>query len=183
MSKPSASPRARRKTQKVEPLSSFAVTFTDSSLALSSTGTVLGDAAFNFDQVRALDPLAAYAYSGRGLMRYLKRDFDGAIDDCNRAIRINPRLADAYNHRGISHSARKDFDAAMKDFNRALALDPRDAKALNNRGNTHSENGDFDKDAQAEQDFDRALALAPSVKVELKKRIELVKQWRQRNRQ
>ncbi len=60
--------------------------------------------AFNLDQVKVLDPLTAAAYSNRGLMRFLKRDFDGAIDDCSRALEINPRLADAYNYRGISRS-------------------------------------------------------------------------------
>jgi tetratricopeptide (TPR) repeat protein len=70
-------------------------------------------AAFHLDQVKVLDPLTAAAYSNRGLMRFLKRDFDGAIDDCTRALEINPRLADAYNYRGISRSAKKEFDAAQ----------------------------------------------------------------------
>src|SRR5262249_41578679 len=48
---------------------------------------------FNLDQVKVLDPLTAAAYSNRGLMRFLKRDFDGAINDCTHALEINPRLA------------------------------------------------------------------------------------------
>src|SRR5262245_34882626 len=46
------------------------------------------EAAFNFDRVRVLDPIAARAYANRGMIRFLKRDYDSAIDDCNRAIEI-----------------------------------------------------------------------------------------------
>src|SRR5262245_50106982 len=92
---------------------------------------------FNLDQVKVLDPLTAAAYSNRGLMRFLKRDFDGAIDDCTRALEINPRLADAYSYRGISRSAKSELDAALNDLNRALAIDRRNTNALNNRGVVH----------------------------------------------
>src|SRR5215510_8402916 len=113
-------------------------------------------AAFHLDRVKVLDPLTAEAYTSRGLMRFLKRDFDGAIDDCTHALKINPRLAEAYNHRGISHSARRDFVAALSDLNRALAIDPSSLDALNNRGVVHTEKGDFNK---AIADFDQAIKI------------------------
>ncbi len=38
----------------------------------------------SFDEIKVIDPLTATAYSARALMRYLKKDFDGAISDANR---------------------------------------------------------------------------------------------------
>src|SRR5262245_11175458 len=116
----------------------------------------LKDPAFSFDRVRVVDPLAAQAYASRGLMRYLKRDYDEAIDDCNRAIELNPRQAEAYNFRGISYYAKKELEPALSDLNRSLAINPRSAQAYNNRGNIHAEMGNFEK---AVPDFNQAIKL------------------------
>jgi tetratricopeptide (TPR) repeat protein len=112
--------------------------------------------AFYFEKIKVLDPLTAAAYSNRGLMRFLKRNFDGAIKDCTEGLKINPRLAGAYIYRGISRSAKKEFDAALSDLNRALTIDPRNTDALNNRGLVYTEIGDFDK---AISDLDQAIKL------------------------
>ena len=39
-------------------------------------------------QIIVVDPFTANAYANRGVARYRLRDFEGAIDDFNRALRI-----------------------------------------------------------------------------------------------
>ncbi|XP_046990853.1 uncharacterized protein LOC124595963 isoform X3 [Schistocerca americana] len=43
---------------------------------------------------------AALAYNNRGHIRYLQVNFDGAIEDYDKAIAIDPDLAVAYYNRG-----------------------------------------------------------------------------------
>src|SRR5215207_1125851 len=44
------------------------------------------------DNIRVIDPFTANAYNNRGLARYQKGDYQGAISDFNEAIRIRPAL-------------------------------------------------------------------------------------------
>ncbi len=115
-----------------------------------------GNLVSNFSEIRVVDPFTARIYASRGLMRYLKRDYDGALNDCNRAISINPRLAEAYNYRGVVRLVKDDFDGAKKDFDRTIEIDPRHTEAYNNRGNVHMGKRDFEK---ALADYDRAIKL------------------------
>ena len=54
-----------------------------------------GRKASEFDGVRVLDPLTAQAYANRGLVRFRLGDYEGAVQDCNRALAIEPRLRTA----------------------------------------------------------------------------------------
>src|SRR5262249_12941639 len=49
------------------------------------TSADLGGAVNGFNEIRALDPLAALAYAHRGLVHYLQGEYDSAIADCNQA--------------------------------------------------------------------------------------------------
>jgi tetratricopeptide (TPR) repeat protein len=42
----------------------------------------------------------ALAFNNRGQLRYLKVDFDGAVEDYNKSIEFNPSLPSAYYNRG-----------------------------------------------------------------------------------
>ena len=52
----------------------------------------------------------AYFYQG---------DFDKAISDFNKAIRLKPNAA-IYALRGLAYSDQGDFDKAISDFNKAI---------------------------------------------------------------
>src|SRR5262245_1265641 len=107
--------------------------------------TGFGGASSNFDNVKAIDQLAAVAYANRAVARYQLGDYEGTIADCNRAVAINPRLTDGYNNRGLARYAKKDYDGALVDFDRAIAISNRDPEAYNNRGNVYLEKKDFDR--------------------------------------
>src|SRR6185436_1813639 len=55
--------------------------------------------------VTVVDPFTARAYNGRGLARFRKKDFEGAIEDFNQAIRIRPGMVEPYLNRGAAKSA------------------------------------------------------------------------------
>ena len=61
---------------------------------------------------------------------------EGAIDSCNKAIKINPNFAEAHNHLGFALRGKGDVHAAIKCYKEALQIKPNFVEALNNMGTT-----------------------------------------------
>ena len=57
-----------------------------------------------------------------------------AIEDYNKAIRLKPDDADAYNNRGTIYTKFGQYQMAIEDFNNAIRLKPDDADTYFNRG-------------------------------------------------
>src|SRR5690349_7561440 len=74
------------------------------------------------DDVRVIDPFTANVYSNRGLVRYQKGDYPGAIDDFTAAIRIRPGLEIAYLNRAAALRANGQWEPALNDLDKAIAL-------------------------------------------------------------
>jgi tetratricopeptide (TPR) repeat protein len=126
---------------------------------------VSGDQAFDNSQsesreIAVSDSFTAYAYLGRAVARYYLGDFDAAITDYDRALRIKPTLAEAYSGRGAARTAKGDPDGALLDFQRALAIDDKLVEVYNNRGYILLDKKDF---PGAIEDFNRAIELKPTV--------------------
>jgi len=62
----------------------------------------------NSSEITILDPFTAYAYTSRAAGYIELREFDMAISDCEKALRIKPGLAAAYLARGTARRARGD---------------------------------------------------------------------------
>lgn len=105
------------------------------------------------------DQFNAMALNNRGFAYYRKQNYEKAIADFDRAIRMAPRLADAYNNRGNIRLIAGALDQAMLDFNRAIQLNPQHALAFNNRANVHQAKGNL---VEALTDYTQAIKLAPS---------------------
>jgi len=104
------------------------------------------------------DGLIAYIYSNRGTVYASADQFDGAITNYNRAIKLNPNFADAYNHRGIAYRNLGQLKQAICDYTKAIELKPNYTEAYNNRGVA------YDKLGQLEQsvfDYDKSIELNP----------------------
>ena len=97
-------------------------------------------------------------YNNRGLAKVGKGDFDGAIADYSRALKLDPKFAAAYTNRGIVKVREGDFDGAIADYSRALKLDPKFAAAYRRRGIAKQDESDLDG---AIADYNRALELDP----------------------
>ena len=51
---------------------------------------------YSAETITVIDPFTANAYNNRGLVRFKKGDYFGAIEDFNQALRIRPGLATPY---------------------------------------------------------------------------------------
>jgi tetratricopeptide (TPR) repeat protein len=96
-------------------------------------------------------------------------NFDQAIDNYSKAIKINPKFAKAYNNRGTAYILKKQYDLAIADFTKAIELDPKNGKAYHNRAIVYSYQGETDK---ARQDLQKAQHLGIAVNPDFLKKIE-----------
>ena len=111
-------------------------------------------------EIAVSDSFTAYAYTNRGVARFYLGDFDAAIADFERALRIKPKLAAAYSGRGAARNAKGDREGALLDFAQALKLNEKLVEVYNNRGHALLDQGEFDK---AIEDFNRAIELKPTL--------------------
>ncbi len=109
-----------------------------------------------FSDVIEKYPETGIAYNNRGNVRRDERDFQGAMEDYNRAIGLN--YTDAYNNRGILRNRMKDYGGAIEDFTRALQGKAGRDVAYYNRGIARLNLGDFQG---AVEDFTRAVEINP----------------------
>jgi Flp pilus assembly protein TadD len=91
-----------------------------------------------------------------------KYDYDRAIRDYNRAIKLRPDDPSLFEGRGLAHANRSNFELAVKDYDRAIQLDPADAKAFYRRGLAKFGLCDIDG---ADADIARARELDPGIEM------------------
>src|SRR5437660_796308 len=86
-----------------------------------------------------------------------------------------PTTAADYFNRGIHRQDLGDLDGAIADYTKAIEIDPRDAQAYENLGLALLTKG---KDQEAEQDFKKAIELDATLKPEIEKLSNEIKQAR-----
>ncbi len=109
-----------------------------------------------FSDVIEKYPETGIAYNNRGNVRRDQNDFQGALEDYNKAIELN--YSDAYNNRGILRNKMNDYKNAVEDFNRALRGTSDREKAYYNRGIAKLNLEDF---SGAVEDFSKAIEINP----------------------
>jgi serine/threonine-protein kinase len=85
---------------------------------------------------RALDPVSSIIARDTALIHYYKRDFDQALEQCDRTIEQNPHFSAAYWTLGLVQEQRQDFDEAIAAFQRAIELSPPSPRILGSLGST-----------------------------------------------
>jgi tetratricopeptide (TPR) repeat protein len=104
-------------------------------------------------------PTLASEFSDRAEARLLKRDYDGALQDYDAALKLKPDDADLLNGRCFARGiANRALDGAMTDCNAAIDQQPQAAAYLDSRGFIYFRQGQMDK---ALADLNAALAVAP----------------------
>ena len=103
------------------------------------------------------DVLAA-AFNYRGYSYHGKGQFEQAIQDYSRAIKLMPDYADAYSNRGADYNNVGRFDLAIRDLSEAIKLDPHESLNFKNRSYSLAKKGDY-KHALA--DLEQAVKLNP----------------------
>jgi tetratricopeptide (TPR) repeat protein len=91
-----------------------------------------------------------------GIEKAEQKDYKGAIEEFNQALRINPDAANTYTTRGFVRYKLGDTQGAIADYNQAIQSDPSYARAYFNRGNIRRKLGDNHK---AIADYNQAILL------------------------
>jgi tetratricopeptide (TPR) repeat protein len=99
------------------------------------------------------------AFTNRGFIRANQFDFEGAISDFDKAIRVSPSDADSYIKRAEARLIKGDLPDAILDFDKGIALSTRSnttSLAYAGRGFTHLLLGN---EEEARKDFEKSLTL------------------------
>jgi tetratricopeptide (TPR) repeat protein len=88
----------------------------------------------------------------------IKRQWDEAIAECDKALNINHKFAMGYVDRGIAHVGKREYGRAISDFNKAIEINPRLSGFYLSRGIVYSYKGEYDK---AISDFNKTIDLNP----------------------
>lgn len=91
-------------------------------------------------------------------MQMKNPDFKEAVEDVDRAIRLEPKIAGLYVNRAFMRYNLNDWYGAMDDYDYAISLEPTNRTALFNRGLLNAEADAADK---ALEDFSAVIALDP----------------------
>jgi Flp pilus assembly protein TadD len=78
-------------------------------------------------------PGNAHALVGRGRAYFSKGDLNNALEQYNRALKIDPEHAKGYFERGLTYLIMGNSTYAIQDFNRSLFLNPKNKDAYLNR--------------------------------------------------
>jgi|SRR4028118_62824 Tfp pilus assembly protein PilF len=111
------------------------------------------------ERVRSHSPLCAEDFDELGINKAEERDFEGALENFDRAIKLNPDYANAYNNRANVRHELGDSPGAIEDYTQAILLNPNCSDFHKNRGIISCELGDY-RGAQA--DRRRAIQLDPN---------------------
>jgi tetratricopeptide (TPR) repeat protein len=103
-------------------------------------------------------PRKARPYLNRGIVHKERGEYDEAIADFSRALRLNRNYVEAHNNLGVVYVEQGKCEKGIAEFNHALRLDPNCADSYYNRGTAYIDKGEYDK---AISDYGHALKLNP----------------------
>jgi len=109
---------------------------------IMGTGAVLTTAVVIFNIPEEAKAGNDYFYYNRGIKKYDRGDYYGAIADYTKAIEINSRDADAFFNRGLAKEDLKDYYGAIADYTKAIEISPK-ADAYLNRSLLKEKIGDL----------------------------------------
>jgi tetratricopeptide (TPR) repeat protein len=110
------------------------------------------------DNIISDEPTLQDPYNLRGFALSSNGSGEKALEDFDKAIRINPHYSEAYFNRGNTNRSLLRYPDAIRDFSLAITNNPSMAEAFVNRGNLHALLGDS---AAALVDYEKALSLNP----------------------
>ncbi|MBT3209334.1 MAG: tetratricopeptide repeat protein [Bacteroidetes bacterium] len=94
------------------------------------------------------------AWSNRAYAFFEMKEYQKALNDYNKAIRLDSKNYQFYLNRGITFTQARDYKNAIQDYNKALTLAPDNAELYLNRGNVKNFQG---KPEEAIKDFNIAI--------------------------
>jgi tetratricopeptide (TPR) repeat protein len=101
----------------------------------------LAEAEALFNRIIELKPEFAEGWNKRATVRYLRRNFIGAIADCQRTLELNPNHFGAASGQGLCHLSLNEHREAAICFRRALEIHPHLSAVRHNLALAESEGG------------------------------------------
>jgi len=98
------------------------------------------------------------AYNNRSDVKAKAGDYEGAIEDLNKAISQTQDYFSLYCNRGKARIEINDIKGALEDFTKSISLCPKFTDAYSGRGLAKSKMNDYDG---ALKDFTKAIELSP----------------------
>ena len=133
---------------------------TDHAAQQSYRERALADYTTIIDQGMKSGLMAAVWYNNRGVIyRQLQND-PHALQDFTKALQIDPTYVSALQNRASVRRAIGDWEGALQDLTQVIDLEPQTGKWYCQRGQLWLGQ---EASAQAQQDFERCLALDPSM--------------------
>jgi putative GTP pyrophosphokinase len=120
--------------------------------------------------------ITALIYKHRGMARFAKSDYEGAVDDFTRSLEADPASYKALYYRGIVKSVQRAYDDAITDFTAALELYPDQAYTLYRRALARYHLEDYTEalaDAESALEIDQSVAEAQKLKDLLLKKLKM----------
>ena len=109
-------------------------------------------------EIAQMNVVSAEEYLKRGVTYYSRGNFDQAILDLNKALKVKPDFPEAYLNRGLAHINKGNTEQAFLDYNKAIELNPKYEEAYYVRGLAHAGRGEFD---EAISDYGKAIETNP----------------------
>lgn len=100
------------------------------------------------------DKKASADYCGKGCNKLLSKDYEGALQDLNQAVKFNPDNYAAY-------WLARQFEAALKDCDKAIELNYGSAQVYTRRASAKQRVGERRAARGAISDYDMAIELEP----------------------
>lgn len=131
----------------------------ESQQAVSASGKDQHQFAEYFQKITDITPFTAIDFAKRASYHADLQNFEAALADYNRAIKLDPSFATAYYNRGLLYEKFERYKAALADFGQAIKLDPDGAVAYSNRGSVYDNLKQYQ---QALSEYNRAIELDPN---------------------
>jgi Tfp pilus assembly protein PilF len=125
------------------PLFTVIVITTYASLTYIRT-RVWNDSITLFSDVIAKYNNAEAAYHNRGVAYNAKGDFQSALPDLEKSVKLNPASADAWSNYGWTLSALRKYPDAINALEKSVSINPNVLRSQNDLGNTYGVTGRFD---------------------------------------
>jgi tetratricopeptide (TPR) repeat protein len=129
----------------------------------------LADYTTAIDQGMKRGLMAAVWYNNRGVIYRQLEDNPHALQDFTTALQIEPTYISALQNRASVRRALGDWEGAMQDLTQVIGLEPQIGKWYCQRGQLWLGQ---EATAQAQQDFQRCLALDPSLQERYREAID-----------
>ncbi len=145
-----------------EELLAFYPSYASAYLTRSLFNLMRGDtiaAQSDLDKVITLDKNMADAYHLRALLHVkAHNDYKAALDDMNRAVKLEPKRVEYYINRALIRYHNDDLRGAMDDYDYVILLDPANTMTYYNRGLLRAQVGERN---YAVEDFSQVIKREP----------------------